>query len=293
MAGKNDASHSHWPWVTNKNRPCISIVTLSYWLAVAYLTETGTRYEIGNVQQDGWPRRGSQRSPSPEKHPEPDYPLSYATNGEPGPNDPPIQVTRIDPAGGLPRPRKRSEMAGIIRRRADGVCDRLSMCRKTSLHTRRAQNATQRPLVPLPLSGGQRSDDAGRRVRRKGESSLDDGPHQGLQEPREKVARRFKASPAFPCGALSACRSRADRPRHLQRFPGSSWVAGHLARQEIGEKPVITNWDKLLVYLRATMAHKTVEQFEFFSSTVPTCCLPTRCKTKEPSTIRRSILARS
>jgi DNA repair protein RadC len=24
---------------------------------------------------------------------------------------------------------------------------------------------------------------------------------------------------------------------------------------------VITNWDKLLVYLRATMAHKTVEQF--------------------------------
>ena len=38
-------------------------------------------------------------------------------------------------------------------------------------------------------------------------------------------------------------------------------VAGHLARQEIGEKPVITNWDKLLVYLRATMAHKTIEQF--------------------------------
>ncbi len=37
-------------------------------------------------------------------------------------------------------------------------------------------------------------------------------------------------------------------------------VAGHLARQEIGEKPVITNWDKLLVYLRATMAHKTIEQ---------------------------------
>jgi DNA repair protein RadC len=38
-------------------------------------------------------------------------------------------------------------------------------------------------------------------------------------------------------------------------------VAGHLARQEIVEKPVISNWDKLLVYLRATMAHKTVEQF--------------------------------
>lgn len=38
-------------------------------------------------------------------------------------------------------------------------------------------------------------------------------------------------------------------------------VAGHLARQDIGEKPVITNWDKLLVYLRASMAHKTIEQF--------------------------------
>ncbi len=44
-------------------------------------------------------------------------------------------------------------------------------------------------------------------------------------------------------------------------FQAVRGVAGHLARQEIVEKPVITNWDKLIVYLRTTMAHKTVEQF--------------------------------
>lgn len=44
-------------------------------------------------------------------------------------------------------------------------------------------------------------------------------------------------------------------------FQAVRGVAGHLARQEIVEKPVITNWDKLMVYLRTTMAHKKVEQF--------------------------------
>lgn len=44
-------------------------------------------------------------------------------------------------------------------------------------------------------------------------------------------------------------------------FQAVRGVAGHLARQEIVEKPVITNWDKLIVYLRASMAHRPVEQF--------------------------------
>lgn len=44
-------------------------------------------------------------------------------------------------------------------------------------------------------------------------------------------------------------------------FQAVRGVAGHLARQEIVEKPVITNWDKLIVYLRASMAHSKVEQF--------------------------------
>ncbi len=44
-------------------------------------------------------------------------------------------------------------------------------------------------------------------------------------------------------------------------FQAVRGVAGHLARQEIVEKPLITNWDKLIVYLRASMAHRPVEQF--------------------------------
>ncbi len=44
-------------------------------------------------------------------------------------------------------------------------------------------------------------------------------------------------------------------------FQAVRGVAGHLARQEIVEKPVITNWDKLIVYLRASMSHRPVEQF--------------------------------
>ena len=34
-----------------------------------------------------------------------------------------------------------------------------------------------------------------------------------------------------------------------------------LAREEISHRPVIDAWDKLLTYLRSTMAHQTVEQF--------------------------------
>lgn len=34
-----------------------------------------------------------------------------------------------------------------------------------------------------------------------------------------------------------------------------------LAREEISHRPVIDAWDKLLVYLRSTMAHQAVEQF--------------------------------
>jgi DNA repair protein RadC len=38
-------------------------------------------------------------------------------------------------------------------------------------------------------------------------------------------------------------------------------VAAHFARLEIAERPVLDNWDKLIVYLRTTMAHRPVEQF--------------------------------
>ena len=224
----------------------------------------------------------------------PDYSLSYATNGEPGPNDPPDSSDkRVHPAGGLPRPRKRSEMAGIIRRRADGVCDRLSMCRKTSpSHSASAErdattfgtaSSLWRPAV--------------RRCRTTSSSkwfSRRRAASRTARASRKSCSDRFQSLAGVFHAELYQLADLGPIDRDIfNAFRAVRGVAGHLARQEIGEKPVITNWDKLLVYLRATMAHKTVERFRLFSSTVPTCCLPTKCKTKEPSTIRRSILARS
>lgn len=46
----------------------------------------------------------------------------------------------------------------------------------------------------------------------------------------------------------------------VNAFRAVRGVAGHLARQDIAEKPVISNWEKLIVYLRASMAHRNVEQ---------------------------------
>jgi DNA repair protein RadC len=34
-----------------------------------------------------------------------------------------------------------------------------------------------------------------------------------------------------------------------------------LAREEVSERPALDNWDKLVDYLRTTMAHRMVEQF--------------------------------
>ena len=37
--------------------------------------------------------------------------------------------------------------------------------------------------------------------------------------------------------------------------------AARLAREDLTERPVLDNWDKLIVYLRAAMAHRMIEQF--------------------------------
>jgi DNA repair protein RadC len=47
----------------------------------------------------------------------------------------------------------------------------------------------------------------------------------------------------------------------VNAFRAVRGVAAHFARLEIAEQPVLDNWDKLLVYLRASMAHRMVEQF--------------------------------
>lgn len=45
----------------------------------------------------------------------------------------------------------------------------------------------------------------------------------------------------------------------VNAFRAVRGVAAHLARQEIISQPVIKNWEKLIVYLRASIAHRTVE----------------------------------
>jgi DNA repair protein RadC len=38
-------------------------------------------------------------------------------------------------------------------------------------------------------------------------------------------------------------------------------IAARLAREDIWEGPILTNWNKLIAYLRASMAHRNIEQF--------------------------------
>jgi DNA repair protein RadC len=38
-------------------------------------------------------------------------------------------------------------------------------------------------------------------------------------------------------------------------------IAARLAREDMSEGPLLTNWNKLIAYLRASMAHRNIEQF--------------------------------
>lgn len=46
----------------------------------------------------------------------------------------------------------------------------------------------------------------------------------------------------------------------VNAFRAVRGVAAHLARQEIVSQPIIKNWEKLIVYLRASMAYRKVEE---------------------------------
>ena len=54
-----------------------------------------------------------------------------------------------------------------------------------------------------------------------------------------------------------------ERVNHftLALFKAIRAMAQRLAREEVGDAPVLDNWDKLVAYLRTTMAHRKVEQF--------------------------------
>jgi DNA repair protein RadC len=54
-----------------------------------------------------------------------------------------------------------------------------------------------------------------------------------------------------------------DKINHfaITLFKAARVVAMRMAREEIGEQPVLDNWDKLVDYLRTSMAHQKIEQF--------------------------------
>jgi DNA repair protein RadC len=54
----------------------------------------------------------------------------------------------------------------------------------------------------------------------------------------------------------------AEVPQAVLEIFGLVRAAGHrLAREEVSERPVFDAWEKLIAYLRTTMAHQMVEQF--------------------------------
>lgn len=66
-------------------------------------------------------------------------------------------------------------------------------------------------------------------------------------------------------GVMSACPDRiADAisdPRLVALFRAVRAIAARLAKEEICNRPVVSSWQKLIEYLRTTMAHQRVEQF--------------------------------
>jgi DNA repair protein RadC len=67
-------------------------------------------------------------------------------------------------------------------------------------------------------------------------------------------------------GALNAAPEQlADFERMNQQtlalFKALRSLGARLAREDLTEKPVLDNWDKLIAYLRACMAHRPIEQF--------------------------------
>jgi DNA repair protein RadC len=67
-------------------------------------------------------------------------------------------------------------------------------------------------------------------------------------------------------GVLHASAERlADYPQvnhhTLALFKAVRALAGRIAREEAADGTVLTRWDQLMAYLRATMAHRAVEQF--------------------------------
>jgi DNA repair protein RadC len=70
-------------------------------------------------------------------------------------------------------------------------------------------------------------------------------------------------------------------------------AALRLARPEVIDRPVLTNWDRLMEYLTASLARERIEQFRVLFLDNRTACWPTKRMAVAPSTTPRSTPARS
>jgi DNA repair protein RadC len=70
-------------------------------------------------------------------------------------------------------------------------------------------------------------------------------------------------------------------------------AANRLARGEVKRRPILSSWSTVLDYCRTAMAFADKEHSASYSSTSATSSSPTNCSRSAPSTIRRSIRARS
>ena len=67
-------------------------------------------------------------------------------------------------------------------------------------------------------------------------------------------------------GVVHAAADRLGRYEQINHhtitlFKAVRAIAARLAREDMSEGPILTNWNKLIAYLRASMAHRNIEQF--------------------------------
>jgi DNA repair protein RadC len=80
------------------------------------------------------------------------------------------------------------------------------------------------------------------------------------------LAKELLARFGSLAGVVNASRERLSECEHVDHFAITLFkalriFAARVVREDLTERPALDNWDALIAYLRATMAHRMVEQF--------------------------------